>query len=161
MSGKSPKKTARVADHPTYHCMIASAISSLKERRGSSRQAILKYVSANYKVTERCNLHLNRALKKGVADSSITKVKGSYKLAVAVKAKKAIKPKTPKKKTPKKVAKKTAKPKKAPAKKTKKATPKKAKKPVAKKVKKSATKKPAPKKARAKKVTKPKTKKAK
>ena len=92
MSGKSPKKTARVADHPTYHCMIASAISSLKERGGSSRQAILKYVSANYKVTERCNLHLNRALKKGVADSSITKVKGSYKLAVAVKAKKAIKP---------------------------------------------------------------------
>ena len=95
MSGKSPKKTARVADHPTYHCMIASAISSLKERGGSSRQAILKYVSANYKVTERCNLHLNRALKKGVADSSIIKVKGSYKLAVAVKAKKAIKPKTP------------------------------------------------------------------
>ncbi len=50
----SPKKRAskpkKVASHPTYSSMIKSAISSLKEKGGSSKAAILKYILSNYKV---------------------------------------------------------------------------------------------------------------
>ncbi|ESO86127.1 hypothetical protein LOTGIDRAFT_148180 [Lottia gigantea] len=52
---KSPKKKTSAkpkvpAAHPKYVDMIKAAVASLKERGGSSRQAILKYVMANYKV---------------------------------------------------------------------------------------------------------------
>ena len=141
----APKK---VADHPKYGDMIAAAIASLKERSGSSRQAILKYIQANYKVGDGAPTHLKLALKRGVAGSVLKQVKGtgasgSFKLAE--------KPKAPKKK--KAAAKKPA------AKKAKKSKKKKpaAKKPAAKK----AAKKPAPKKAAAKKAPKKKPSKAK
>ena len=150
---KKTKKAApkKVADHPKYVDMIAAAIESLKERSGSSRQAIVKYVSANYKVGDSANTHVKLALKRGVTSGVLKQVKGagasgSFKLAEKPKkvvkkkpaAKKAAK-KPAAKKTPKKAAKKT--PKKA-AKKpaAKKATPKKkpaAKKPAAKKAKKA------------------------
>ena len=38
------------AEHPTYAKMVGKAIEALKERNGSSRQAILKYIMANFKV---------------------------------------------------------------------------------------------------------------
>merc|ERR1739838_1001843 len=44
------KKAAAPAAHPKYSVMIAAAIEALKDRTGSSRQAILKYVTANYEV---------------------------------------------------------------------------------------------------------------
>lgn len=149
---KAEKKKAapkKPADHPKYTEMIATAIGALKERSGSSRQAILKYITANYKVGDSANTHLKLALKRSVAGGALKQVKGagasgSFKLAEKPKAPKkkpaAKKPaakKTPKKaaakkpaakkaakKTPKKAAKKPA---------AKKATPKKAKKPAAKK----------------------------
>jgi histone H1/5 len=39
-----PKKPSA---HPKYSEMVGKAISALKERGGSSRQAILKYIMAN------------------------------------------------------------------------------------------------------------------
>merc|ERR1712106_834939 len=44
------KKAAAPAAHPKYSVMIAAAIEALKDRTGSSRQAILKYICANYTV---------------------------------------------------------------------------------------------------------------
>ena len=44
------KKVAKPAAHPTFKAMFLAAIPALKERGGSSRQAILKYVVANNKV---------------------------------------------------------------------------------------------------------------
>jgi len=44
------KKVAKPAAHPPFKAMILAAIPALKERGGSSRQAILKYVVANNKV---------------------------------------------------------------------------------------------------------------
>ena len=44
--------------------MIAAAIAALKERTGSSRQAIVKYVKANYKVADNCDVHVKMALKR-------------------------------------------------------------------------------------------------
>lgn len=139
---KGKKKPSKPAAHPTYVEMISAAICALKERGGSSKQAILKYITAHYKVGDGANVHLKQALRKGVASGVFKQPKGkgasgSFKLAE--KPKKAKKPKTPKKK---KAAKKPAK--KAAKKKTtkkSKAKPKKAaaKKPAAKK----AAKKPA------------------
>merc|ERR1711971_1385052 len=44
------KKAAKPAAHPPYASMIAAAIKGLKDKKGSSRQAILKYIVANNKV---------------------------------------------------------------------------------------------------------------
>merc|ERR1712226_290405 len=143
---KAPKKKAASKPkvppaHPKYSEMIKQAVSALKERGGSSRQAILKYICKNFKVgsdESKVNTHLKLALRAGVKNNSLKHAKGSgasgsFKLGEAAKKvakpKKAKKPKAakPKKtKTPKKKA--ATKPKKAKADKPKKAkTPKKAK----------------------------------
>ena len=162
MSAESPKKTAKAkkpaakkpADHPKYIDMIKAAITALKERNGSSRQAIAKYIKANYKVGDSADVHVKMALKRAVASGALAQPKGtgasgSFKVGKKephVKKAKAKKPKTPKKAAPKKAGAKKPK---------KKSTPKKpaakestaAKKKPAKKPAKKPTKKPAAKKA--------------
>merc|ERR1711953_1058548 len=145
------KKVAKKAApaHPKYVDMVLAAVTSLKERSGSSKQAILKYIIANYKVGDNptiVNSNLKLALKAGVKSGLLTQAKGtgasgSFKVGEVKKAAKkpkkkpAAKPKKAKatkkaaakskksKKPTKKAAKKAAKPKKA-----KKASAKKAKK---------------------------------
>merc|ERR1712001_97885 len=126
-----PKKVAKPkapAAHPKYSVMIAAAIAALKDRTGSSRQAILKYICANYKVdAAKAGQHLRMALKAGIKKGTLKMAKesgkgaGCFKLVKVEKpkkAKKAVKPKKPAaKKAAKKPAKKAAKPKKAAAKK--------------------------------------------
>lgn len=148
----APKKPA---DHPKYSDMISAAIAALKERTGSSRQAIVKYIVANYKVSDSAGTHVKLALKRGVAAGQLKQVKGagasgSFKNVEKAKPKPkkpaAKKPAAKKAKKPaaKKPAAKKATPKKAKKPAAKKATPKKAKKPAAKKpAKKAAAKKPA------------------
>lgn len=158
---KAKKKTAtkkKPAEHPKYGEMIAAAIAALKERTGSSRQAIQKYVTTNYKVGDASATHVKLALKRGVASGLFKQVKGagasgSFKLTekpkkVAKKKPAAKKPaakKAAKKPAAKKPAAKKATPKKAAKKTPKKAAAKKAKKPAAKK---PAAKKPAKKTAK-------------
>ena len=161
---KAPAKPKAPAAHPKYSVMIAAAITALKDRTGSSRQAILKYVCANYKVdAAKAGQHLRMALKAGIKKGSLKMAKesgkgaGKFKLVKVEKpkkvkkVKKAVKPKKPAAKKAKKPAAKKAaakKPaKKAPAKKA--AAKKPAKKAPAKKAaaKKPAAKKPAAKKA--------------
>lgn len=156
-SPQKAKKTAakKVAPtHPTYLEMIKAAILHLKERKGSSRQKILAYIRATYKVNDgNVNTCLKSALKRGVVTGDLKQPKGtgasgSFKLGDKKEPKKKAVAKR-KAKSPKKAAAKKAK---KPAKKAKKPAAKKpaAKKPVAKK----ATKKPAAKKPAAKKVKK-------
>lgn len=48
-----PKKVVKAAAgsaHPPYLEMVTQAVIALKERSGSSRQAILKYILANFQV---------------------------------------------------------------------------------------------------------------
>ena len=123
--------------------MIAAAITALKDRSGSSRQAILKYICANYKVdAAKAAVQIRLALKRGVAKGALKMAResgkgaGSYKLVKVVKEKKAKKPKA---KKPKKV-KKVKKAKKPAAKKAKKPAKKAVKKPAKKAVKKPAKK---------------------
>lgn len=164
----SPKKTApkkkaapkAPAEHPKYVDMIKAAIASLAERKGSSRQAIAKYVKATYKVGETADVHIKAGLKRAVVAGLLVQVKGkgasgSFKLSEKAKAKpKAKKPaaKKPAAKKPaaKKATKKTPTKKKAATKKTPVKGKKKpaTKKPAAKKsAKKPVAKKPAAKKA--------------
>merc|ERR1712212_301945 len=122
------KKVKKPADHPKYSEMIKQAVASLKERTGSSRQAIVKYVKANFKVSDGSDSHIKLALKRMVAGGDLVQVKGtgasgSFKLAKPVPKTKAT-PKKPaaKKATKKPVAKKSAAKPKTPKKKS---TPKK------------------------------------
>jgi len=154
---KAAKPKAPVA-HPPFKAMVKAAIKALKERNGSSRQAILKYIVANYKVGDaaKAQVRVRLCLKKMVAAKTLVhggaagkKGAGCFKLAAKAEkeVKKVKKPKAKKAKKPK-AAKKAAKPKAA-----KKPAAKKAAKPKAAKPKKApAAKKP----AAAKKAAKPK-----
>merc|ERR1712018_1089835 len=74
---KKAAKPKKPANHPKYSDMIKAAITSLKERGGSSRQAILKYISANYKVGDNAASHLKLALRAGVKNGSLAQSKGT------------------------------------------------------------------------------------
>ena len=120
----APKKPAA---HPKYIDMITAAIVALKQRNGSSRQAIVKYIKANYNVKDGAETHTKMALKRGVASGVLAQPKGtgasgSFKVNKKTAPKKAA----PKKAAPKKAAPKRSAKKAAP--KRKKAAPKKKKK---------------------------------
>ena len=146
---KKATKPKNPAGHPKYSVMIAAAITALKSRTGSSRQAIIKYIVANYKVdATKAATQVRLALKRGVEKGTLKQAKetgkgaGCYKVVKVEKPKKVKKAKKPAKKAAKKTTKKAAK---KPA--AKKAAKKPAKKPAAKKAaKKPAAKKAAPKK---------------
>ena len=116
---KVTKKVATPRDHPAYADMVKKAIREMKDRKGSSRVAIIKYIRANFKIAagENVESYVRRSLVAGIKagrfiNSKGTGASGSFKLpekALKAKkpAKKATKPKkakTPKKKTPKKSA---------------------------------------------------------
>lgn len=119
------KKEKAPANHPKYIEMAVAALNSLKERNGSSRQAIHKYIVSNYSVGTDAKVvgtHLKLALKRGVDTGAIKHVKGtgasgSFKANPEAKKKKEKKPKKPS--AAKKA--KASKPKKAKASKPKKA----------------------------------------
>ena len=151
-----PRKPAKPAAHPKYSVMIAAAIASLKERSGSSRQAVLKYILANYKVGNeltKINARVKAALKAGVKAGTLKQAKGTgasgsfrlgeKKVAAVKKPKAATKKPAAKKPKAAGAAKKAKSPKKAAAKKPK----------VAKSPKKVAVKKPQKAKSPAKKAT--------
>merc|ERR1712212_1068978 len=134
------KKKQAKPTHPPYSVMVIAAIKALKERTGSSKRNILKYIQANYKLGDQASIRLNIALRKLGKSGKLKQVKG-------VGARGSFKIPKPSKDGPKKPR---GRPKKAGAKKAAKKKPaakKAAKKPAAKK----AAKKPAAKKAAAKK----------
>ena len=150
---KKAVKKPKPADHPTYLDMIVAAVGALKERNGSSRQAISKYIKAHYKVGDNADTCIKMALKRGVANEKLKQVKGtgasgSFKVVpttAKAKTKPAKKAPIAKKPAAKKTSKKKASPKKKVATKKTPSKPKKvAKKPAAaKKPAKKSAKKPA------------------
>merc|ERR1712211_200643 len=91
---KKATKPKAPAAHPKYSVMIAAAIGALKDRTGSSRQAILEYVCANYKVdAAKAGQHLLLALKAGIKKGSLKMAKESGKGAGKFKLVKVEKPK--------------------------------------------------------------------
>ncbi|KAG2192960.1 hypothetical protein INT47_005686 [Mucor saturninus] len=61
-------KVTSKKNHATYQQMISGAISSLKERNGSSRPAIKKYILANYGLTggTHFDAQISAAIRRGV-----------------------------------------------------------------------------------------------
>lgn len=125
-----PKASAKpAASHPPFKQMIVKAIGALNEKGGSSRQAVLKYICANYSVEAKTgNKYLKSGLVNGVNNGSLKRVKGvgasgSFKIAEKVKPKaskpKAVKVKPTKVKPVKKAAPAAAASKADPKKKTK------------------------------------------
>ncbi|KAG6011034.1 hypothetical protein E4U21_000065 [Claviceps maximensis] len=117
VEGAAPPKAK--ATHASYQDMITDAIVNLKDRNGSSRQSLKKYVKANNNLNNvSANMFdslFNKALKNGVDKGFFAQPKGpsgGTKLA-----KKKVEPKKPavKKETVKKPAAKKAAPKKAAA----------------------------------------------
>merc|ERR1711944_34415 len=139
---KAPAKPKAPVAHPPYAAMIKAAVKALGDKKGSSRQAILKYICANYKVDaakapSRVRISLKKLVdSKALVAAAAAGKKGAGSFKLAAKEPKAKKPAA--KKTAKKAAKKPA------AKKPAAKKPKAAKKPAAKKPK--AAKKPAAKK---------------
>ncbi|KAJ7375248.1 hypothetical protein OS493_001993 [Desmophyllum pertusum] len=77
MSDGAKRKMPKIpAEHPKYSEMINTAILTLKDRNGSSRQSIEKYIKANYKVGDTAGQYIKRALKKGVTDGKFLHTKG-------------------------------------------------------------------------------------
>ncbi|KAM5173636.1 histone H1.0 [Callospermophilus lateralis] len=147
---KRAKASKKSTDHPKYSDMIVAAIQAEKNRAGSSRQSIQKYIKSHYKVGENADSQIKLSIKRLVTTGVLKQTKGvgasgSFRLAKSDEPKRSVafkktkkevkKVATPKKATkPKKAATKapSKKPKASPAKKAKKkpaATPRKAKTP--------------------------------
>ena len=96
----STKKPRTKPVHPRTSEMVVNAIKSLKERGGSSLQAIKKYIAANYKVdSEKLSPFIKKYLKSAVASGELVQTKGkgasgSFKLAAA-KTEKSVVPVAP------------------------------------------------------------------
>lgn len=92
--------------HPTYLQMITEAITSLKERTGSSQYAIAGYIGKKYQSQLPANFKkvLAVQLRNLAKSGKLTKVKNSFKLSEELKkpakpkAAKPVKPKAPAKK---------------------------------------------------------------
>ena len=109
---KSSTAVKKTYSHPPYKSMIKKAVSTLNEKGGSSRAAIVKYVSSNYKVGDKVAVQVKMALKRMIlnkelvhASSKTHGASGSFKLpAKEPKAKKATVEKSAKKSPAKKSA---------------------------------------------------------
>jgi len=141
-AAKKPRKAGtgkpkKPSDHPKYSQMIKESLMALKERGGSSRQAILKYLLKHYKLggeEKTVNAHLKLALRAGTKNGTLKQSKGTGASGSFRIGEKKVSEKKPKAKKAKKAAKpkKAGSPKKPKAKKVKKAgSPKKAAKPKA------------------------------
>ncbi|XP_065304289.1 histone H1-delta-like [Dermacentor albipictus] len=142
------KKAKKPVSHPKYTEMVKKSIEALKERGGSSRQAIHKYIMSHFDVgkdTKVVNTHLKLALKRAVQSGLLKRSKGtgaSGSFRLAEKATAGPKKATGAKRGPKKAAGGAAKPKKVAKPKAAKSPAKKAAKPKAAKPKKAAAAKP-------------------
>ena len=99
MSAAAPKKS--------YLELAKEAIAALKERTGSSPQAIKAYITSNHASIKFAQHLLRTALSKGVESGKFIKIKASFKLAASEKKapkKVAAAPPAVKKITTKKVA---------------------------------------------------------
>lgn len=72
-----PKAKKTVPSHPKTADMVNAAIANLKERGGSSLQAIKKYIASNYKVdVEKLAPFIRKYLKSAVTNGTLVQKKG-------------------------------------------------------------------------------------
>lgn len=84
---KSTKSQRPKSSHPPTSEMVNAAIKELKDRKGSSLQAIKKYIASTYKVDgEKLAPFIKRYLKSAVTSGAVVQTKGkgasgSFKLS--------------------------------------------------------------------------------
>lgn len=89
----SSKLARKKIAHPSFIAMISDALINLADSRGSSRQAIVKFIVNNYKLEEKfVNQHTKIVLKNGVKSGNLKQSKGvgasgSFKLGDKLKLK--------------------------------------------------------------------------
>ena len=75
---------ANKASTSSYSEMVSSAITSLKERKGSTKKTIMKYILATYDIEEEvAYVKVKKALKRSVENGSLkknTRQRGKYLL---------------------------------------------------------------------------------
>lgn len=72
------KKPAKPRTHPPAGDMVLAAVKALKDKKGSSLQAIKKYIAANYKCdVEKQSLFIRKYLKSAVDKKILVQTKGS------------------------------------------------------------------------------------
>ncbi|XP_011501818.1 PREDICTED: histone H1-like [Ceratosolen solmsi marchali] len=77
-AASSKKSPAKPRTHPPVSEMVNAAIAALKDKRGSSLQAIKKYIAATYKVdVEKQSTFIKKYLKLAVTKKTIVQTKGS------------------------------------------------------------------------------------
>merc|ERR1712065_86827 len=59
-----------------YKHLVTEAIIEDGDRRGSSRQFIVKYLQKKYKLSDDCRRYINNAISTGVEDGIFTRPKG-------------------------------------------------------------------------------------
>ena len=80
------KMVATAPAHPTYAAMVSQALTSLKERSGSSLPAIKKFIGATFKgLPANWEKVLSVQLRKLALAGKLVRVKASYKLGEALK----------------------------------------------------------------------------
>merc|ERR1711937_444999 len=95
---KAAAKPKTPAAHPPYAAMIKAAVKALGDKKGSSRQAILKYICANYKVDaakapSRVRISLKKLVdSKALVAAAAAGKKGAGSFKLAAKEPKAKKP---------------------------------------------------------------------
>ena len=88
---KAAKPERTKASHPPTSEMVTAAIRELKDRKGSSLQAIKKYIATTYKVDiEKMAPFIKRYLKAAITSGAVVQTKGkgatgSFKLSVPAK----------------------------------------------------------------------------
>lgn len=90
------KKQRVKPTHPPTSEMVNNAVKSLKERGGSSLQAIKKYLANNYKIdSDKLSPFIKKYLKSAVTNGTLIQTKGkgasgSFKMAAATKSKTVV-----------------------------------------------------------------------
>lgn len=103
-AGSSASKAkSQNKSHPKYDDMIITAIKSLKERNGSSRQAITKHLKDNFELSGTFEAYIKVALRRMTKKEILNQVKGtgasgSFKLNKTVVKKEKVAAKKPAKK---------------------------------------------------------------
>ncbi|XP_029714984.2 histone H1 [Aedes albopictus] len=78
MASRIVKKLNKPSTHPPVKEMVMAAIMHLKERKGSSLQAVKKYIGTNYECDVlRLNTFILKALKSGVEKGTLIQTKGT------------------------------------------------------------------------------------
>ena len=77
-AGSNKKVVRSKPVHPNTSEMVLAAVTALKNRKGSSMQAIKKYMSSTYKVdTDKTAIFIRRYLRKAVAEGVLVQAKGN------------------------------------------------------------------------------------